>query len=603
MGEMKGYMGSILEVNLNSGKIETVDTDPDYAGKFIGGKGYGAKLLWDRVPEDIQPLSPDNLLIFMLGPLTGTLAQSSARFAVVTKSPLTGIFTDGHVGGYWGPKLKFSGYDGIVITGRAEKPVYLHISEDKCEILDASDLWGKGVFEVDDILLKKYPGSSSAVIGVGGENLVSFACISFDKGRQAGRCGPGAVMGSKYLKAIVVEKGKRKPVYAEEEKFRQLTKDISRMLKSHPSKHKRHILGTLVCIWEGIDGGTLPIKNYSGVEFPEIENLVPEKLWEQGIWKGTTTCFACPIACTKVSELKRGDYKGKKYEAPEYEITALMGGNLLIDSYEYVTYGHVLCNDLGLDAISAGNCAGLAMECYEKGLIKSDLELKFGDGDALINFIKQMANREGIGDLFAKGVREAAKEIGQGSERFAIHVKGLELPGVDPRASYGMALAFATADRGGCHQRVWTPRAELYGRLKRFSTEGRAEFVKYNQDERAAFFSLDLCDFMPFSEKQTTDLLNFATGYEFTPEEYVYIGERIWNLTRLIAVREGVSRKDDTLPARFLEEPLPAGAAKGHFVSREELDTMLDEYYTLRGWDKNGIPTKEKLEELGLGEI
>jgi aldehyde:ferredoxin oxidoreductase len=603
VGKMNGYMGKLLEVDLSSNKTMTVETDLDTAKNFIGGKGYGAKLIWDRVPENIKPLDPENLLIFMLGPLTGTLAQSSARFAVVTKSPLTGIFTDGHVGGYWGPKLKFSGYDGIVISGKAEKPVYLYITEDKCEIKDAKDLWGKTVFEVDDILKKKYPGSSVGTIGPAGENLVNFACISFDKGRQAGRCGPGAVMGSKNLKAVVVKKGKKRPTYADEDKFKGLTKDLFRMLKSHPSKHKRHILGTLVCIWEGIDGGTLPIKNYSGVEFPKIENLVPEKLWEQGIWQGTTTCFACPIACTKVSKLKRWEYKDKKYEAPEYEIAALMGGNLLLDSYEYVTYGHILCNDLGLDAISAGNCVGFAMECYEKGLIKSDFEIKFGDGDVLIKLIKQMANREGLGDLLANGVRSAAEEIGQDSGRFAIHVKGLELPGVDPRASYGMALAFATADRGACHQRVWTPRAELYGKLKRFSTEGRAEFVRYNQDERAAYFSLDLCDFMPFSEKNNTDLLNYATGYNFTPDEYVHTGERIWNLTRLISIREGLSRKDDTLPARLLEEPLPAGAAKGHLVNKEELDIMLDEYYKLRGWDKKGIPTEKKLEELELSDI
>lgn len=600
---MNGYMGKLLEVDLSSNKVKAVETDLDTAKSFIGGKGYGAKLIWDRVPENIKPFDPENLLIFMLGPLTGTLAQSSARFAVVTKSPLTGIFTDGHVGGFWGPKLKFSGYDGIVVSGKSEKPVYLYITEDKCEIKDAKDLWGKTVFEVDDILKKKYPKSSVGAIGPAGENKVSFACISFDKGRQAGRCGPGAVMGSKNLKAIVVEKGKKRPTYADEDKFKSLTKDLFRMLKSHPSKHKRHVLGTLVCIWEGIDGGTLPIKNYSGVEFPKIENLVPEKLWEQGIWQGTTTCFGCPIACTKVSKLKRWEYKDKKYEAPEYEIVALMGGNLLLDSYEYVTYGHILCNDLGLDAISAGNCVGFAMECYEKGLIKSDFEIKFGDGDVLIKLIKQMSNREGLGDLLANGVRSAAEEIGQGSERFAIHVKGLELPGVDPRASYGMALAFSTADRGACHQRVWTPRAELYGKLKRFSTEGRAEFVKYNQDERAAYFSLDLCDFMPFSEENNTNLLNYATGYNLTPDEYVHTGERIWNLARLISIREGLSRKDDTLPARLLEEPLPAGAAKGHLVSREELDIMLDEYYELRGWDKKGIPTEKKLKELELSDI
>ncbi len=597
-----GYMGNLLEVDLTSKKIEVTEIDQKLARKFIGGKGYGAKILMDRVAPKTPPLSPDNLLILMTGPLTGTLTPSSGRFSVVTKSPETGIFTDGHVGGYFGPKLKFAGFDGIIIKGASEKPVYLLIKEESCEILDASDLWGKRIFETDEILKKRHPGTSCGVIGPAGENLVSFACISFDCGRQAGRCGPGAVMGSKKLKAIVVEPGEKRPEYAYPDKFKKLVRDLNRSLHTHPTRIKRHVLGTLVCIWEGIDGGTLPIKNYSGVDFPQILNLVPEKLWEKDIWTGTTTCYACPVSCTKVSTLKKGEYKGKKYEAPEYEPVALFGPNCGIDSYEWVTYAHILCNDLGLDAISAGNCAGFAMECYGKGLIKPEIELKFGNGEGLIKFIKLLANKEGIGNLFSKGVRKAAKEIGNDSYRFAIHVKGLELAGVDPRASYGMALAFATADRGACHQRVWVPRAELYGKLKRFSTEGRAEFVRYNQDERAACFSLDLCDFMPFSEEQFANLLTFATGFEFTKEEYVLAGERIWNLTRLLAVREGISRKDDTLPLRTMEEPLPAGPAKGHLISKETLDTMLDEYYKLREWDKNGIPTKKKLVELGLIE-
>ncbi|OYD16832.1 hypothetical protein CH333_02510 [candidate division WOR-3 bacterium JGI_Cruoil_03_44_89] len=595
-----GYMGKILEVDLTSGKTEATPIDPKLARKFIGAKGYGAKILMDRVAPGTPPLSPDNLLIVMTGPLTGTLAPSSGRFSVITKSPETGIFTDGHVGGYFGPKLKFAGFDGIVIKGSSEKPVYLRIRDESCEIVDAGDLWGKGVFETDEILKTRYPGTSCGIIGPAGENLANFACISFDCGRQAGRCGPGAVMGSKRLKAIVVEPGDKRPTYTHPDRFKKLVKDLNRSLHTHPNRIKRHVLGTLVCIWEGIDGGTLPIKNYSGIDFPQILNLVPEKLWEENIWAGTTTCYACPVSCTKVSVLKKGEYKGKKYEAPEYEPTVLFGSNCLIDSYEWVTYAHILCNDLGLDAMSAGNCAGFAMECYEKGLIKPGMELKFGDGEALIRFIKLMAYREGIGDLFSKGVRKAAEAIGNDSHRFAMHVKGLELAGVDTRASYGMALAFATADRGGCHQRVWVPRAELYGKLKRFSTEGRAEFVKYNQDERAACFSLDLCDFMPFSEDQFADLLTFSTGLEFTKEEYVLAGERIWNLTRLLAVREGISRKDDTLPPRVMEEPLPAGPAKGHFISKETLDTMLDEYYKLREWDENGIPTEKKLKELGL---
>ena len=595
-----GYMGKILEVDLTSRKTTITEIDPELAKLFIGGKGYGAKILWDRVPAKTPPLSPDNLLILMTGPLTGTLAPSSGRFSVITKSPETGIFTDGHVGGYFGQKLKTAGFDGIIINGASKEPVYLHIKDESCEILDASNLWCKTVFEVDEILKKKYPKSSCGVIGPAGEKLVKFACISFDIGRQAGRCGPGAVMGSKNLKAIVVEPGDKRPTYAHPDRFKKLVKDLNRSLHTHPNRIKRHVLGTLVCIWEGIDGGTLPIKNYSGIAWPQIISLVPEKLWEENIWAGTTTCYACPVACTKLSILKSGEYKGKKLEAPEYEPVAVFGPNCLIDSYEWVTYAHILCNDLGIDAISAGNAAGFAMECYEKGLIKPEIDLKFGNGKALIEFIKLIAYREGIGDLFANGVRIAADEIGKNSKRYAIHVKGLELPGVDPRASYGMALAFATADRGGCHQRAWVARAELYGKLKRFSTEGRAEFVKYYQDERAACFSTDLCDFMPFSEEDFANLLTYCTGLEFTPEEYVHAGERIWNLTRMLAVREGISRKDDTLAPRCMEEPIPAGPAKGQYISQETLDTMLNEYYNLREWDRNGIPTAKKLKELKL---
>jgi aldehyde:ferredoxin oxidoreductase len=405
-------------------------------------------------------------------------------------------------------------------------------------------------------------------------------------------------MGSKNLKAIVVESGSKKPAYANDGEFKQLVKTLNSSLRTHPTRVKRHVLGTLACIWEGIDSGMLPIKNFKGVEFPQIENLVPEKLWEKGIWTGTTTCFACPVSCTKLSRLTSGEYKGKEYEAPEYEPVALLGCNCGIDSYEAIVHAHVLCNDLGLDAISAGNAAGFLMECHEKGLVKDGI--KFGDEEGLIDLIEKIAYKQGSGKLLSKGVRAAAVEVGNGSEKFAIHVKGLELPGVDPRASYGMALAFATADRGGCHQRAWVARAELYGKLKRFSTEGRAEFVKASQDERAACFSLDLCDFMPFSENQFAELITHATGFEFTPEDYVRTGERIWNLTRLLAVRNGISRKDDTLPPRIMKDPMPAGPAKGELISQKTLDTMLDEYYELRGWDKDGIPTEEKLKELGL---
>jgi|Deesub1362A_J573_1020465.scaffolds.fasta_scaffold12316_1 aldehyde:ferredoxin oxidoreductase len=596
---MYGYMGRLLEIDLEKQKVETLPLEEKLCHSFIGAKGLGLKILYDRVKEKIAPLSPENLLIIITGPLTGTLAPSSGRFSVVTKSPLTGIATDGHVGGYFGVYLKFMGIDGLIIKGKAEKPTYLYVKDGKVVFLSAQELWGRNVFEVDEELKKRHPKSSCAVIGVGGENKVKFACISFDKGRQAGRCGVGAVMGSKNLKAVVVDKGgKEKPRYKDEEGFKLLCKQLNQMLQTHPVRMKRHVLGTLLCVWEGIEAGSLPIKNFSGTKFKEIIKLVPERLWQEGIWKGTTTCYACPIKCTKVSELDFGDYKGKKYEAPEFEPTVLLGCNCGIPEYKWVVYGHILCNDLGLDAMSCGNVIGFLMECYEKGVVTEGIN--FGDGEGMIKYIKKIAYKEGIGEILAEGVKGASKIIGKNSEKFAIHIKGLELPGIDPRASYGMALALATADRGGCHQRAWVARAELYGKLDPYSTEGKALFVKRCQDERAVCFSLDLCDFMPFEEKTFVEMLRLGVGIDMGVEEYLKVGERIWNLARMFAVREGISRKEDTLPPRLMEEPIKYGPAQGKVITKEILNTMLNEYYKIRGWNEEGIPTEEKLKELGL---
>jgi aldehyde:ferredoxin oxidoreductase len=313
-------------------------------------------------------------------------------------------------------------------------------------------------------------------------------------------------------------------------------------------------------------------------------------------------CYQCPIACGKFSRVSESKHRGTEIEGPEYETIALLGSNCGIGSIEAIAHGNRLCDDLGLDTITVGNVVGFAMECYQKGLLEDTdgLNLKFGNQEAQLAMIEKIAHRQGIGELFSSGVREAAQTIGRGADQFAIHVKGLELPGVDPRGAFGMALAYATADRGGCHQRCWTPTAELSGVLKRFSTEGVAQFVKDTQDERAVCFSLVLCDFGPFSVKDFTQLLNLATGFDLSEAEYLTIGERIWNLTRMLNVREGITRRHDTLPARFLEEPLPEGDAQGQVVNIEALNRMLDEYYQLRGWDENGIPNEDKLRELGL---
>jgi len=595
-----GYMGKNLQVDLAKREIKITDLNEEWARMFIGGKGLGAKLLYESVEPGLDPLAPENPLIFITGPLTATLAPTSGRWAVVTKSPHTGIFLDSQVGGHFGAQFKMAGFDCLTVRGKADAPVYLHIKDGQCRILDAQELWGKGVFETESILKKRYPRAKVSSIGPAGENLVSYACISCDLYRQAGRGGAGAVMGSKNLKAVVVE-GSYKVGYADPDGFAAKVKSLRKLISDHPAMMERREIGTPLWVDKANRAGFLPTRNFSSGVFELADEISGETMRRRIVVKNKA-CYGCPILCGKLSRVDEGKHQGIEVEGPEYETIALLGSNCGIGSIEAVAHANMLCDDLGMDTISTGNVIGFAMECYQKGLLKDTdgLHLEFGDENALLAMIEKIARREGIGELFWGGVRKAAQAIGQGTEKFAIHVKGLELPGVDPRGAWGMALAYATSDRGGCHQRCWTPSAELAGALKRFSTEGIAQFVKDTQDERAACFSLVLCDFAPFSVEDFVELLNLATGFDLTEAEYLAAGERIWNLTRMFNVREGMRRRDDTLPARLMEEPLPEGGAQGQVVTREALDRMLDEYYELRGWNEDGIPGEDKLRELGL---
>ena len=595
-----GYMGKTLEVDLTKREVSIADLNEEWARMFIGGKGLGAKLLYESVKPGLDPLAPENPLIFITGPLTATSAPTAGRWAVVTKSPHTGIFLDSQVGGHFGARLKMAGFDCLTVRGKADAPVYLHIKDGQCRILDARELWGKGVFETERMLKKRHPGAKVGSIGPAGENLVSYACISCDLYRQAGRGGAGAVMGSKNLKAVVTE-GSYKVRYADPDGFAAKVKILRTLISDHPAMRERREIGTPLWVAKANRAGFLPTRNFSSGVF-ELADEISGETMRRKIVVRNRACYGCPILCGKFSRVVEGRHRGIEVEGPEYETIALLGSNCGISSIEAIAHANMLCDDLGLDTISTGNAIGFAMECYRKELLQDTdgLRLKFGDENALLAMIEKIARREGIGGLFSGGVRKAAQAIGQGAERFAIHVKGLELPGVDPRGAFGMALAYATSDRGGCHQRCWTPTAELAGALKRFSTEGVARFVKDTQDERAVCFSLVLCDFTPFSVRDFVELLNLATGFDLTEAEYRVAGERIWNLTRMFNVQEGIRRQDDTLPARLMEEPLPEGGAKGQVVTRETLDRMLDEYYELRGWDENGIPKKDKLRELGL---
>lgn len=593
-----GYTGKILEVNLTTRATKIYSPKEEYLTKFLGGKGLGARILLDELEPDADPLGPENPLIFATGPLTGTRAPTSGRFCVVTKSPATGLFLDSQIGGYFGAEMKFAGYDIIIVTGKSEKPVYLWINNNQVIIENASELTGRSIFEAEKTLKERHSGAKVGSIGPAGEHLVRFACIGFDLYRQAGRGGPGCVMGSKNLKAIVI-KGSRKIKYADKVKFRNLVKDAQASIRSNKVTSLRTKYGTPVWINPINDAGLLPTKNFMKGSFEMADEISGETMREK-IWIKNKSCFRCPIACGKFTEVKEGEYKGTEVEGPEYETLALIGANCEIGSLEAIAKMNEICDNLGLDTISTGNVLAFAMECCEKGIL--DEPLKFGNADAAIRMIEKIAYRKELGNLLADGVKRASEEIGKNSEKFAMHVKGLEVPGYDPRGAWGMALAYATSDRGACHQRAWTVTEEIEGKLgPRYSTQGRAKLVKNKQDERSCCYSLLICDFAPYSVDLFVGLLNTATGFSYTEKEYLETGERIWNLTRLFNTREGVSRRDDTLPPRFLEEKLDQVDEK--IITPKNHDIMLDEYYRLRGWDNDGIPTDEKLKELGLDGI
>lgn len=594
--------GKLLQIDLSNKKISEINVEDDVVRNFLGAKGLGAYLLYTMLKSQTDPLSPDNLLMFLNGPLTGTSFPTSGRTTVVTKSPLTGLFLDSHAGGFFGPELKKTGYDGIVLKGASEKPVYLWINDGKVEIRDATHLWGLPVSEtVKKIREDTDEKAHVASIGPAGENLVKFASITIDKDSDpwragiAARGGPGAVMGSKKLKAIAVKGSGKVKVY-DEEKFKELSSKLTKKVTDNTFVHTRRVLGTSYWIDPMNRMGILPTRNFQSGYIENGYGLIGSNMKYYS--KRDVSCYNCTIMCGKVLNVNGNDVK------VEYEDIALLGSNNGMTDVLDVAKALVLCNELGLDALSTGGTVAFAMECKEKGILEE--APIFGDAEGQRKLINDIAYKNGIGKLLSEGTKRASEKLGQNSTDFAINVKGLELPGYSPRSSWGMALAYATSDRGGCHQRAWTVRAEVDGVLKRFSTEGIAQFVKDVQDERAAAFSLVVCDFVPLSIDDFMSGLKYGIGIDLDEKEYIKVGERIWNLVRLFNIREaGISRKDDTLPGRMFKEPLPMPPKGKEKISlpKESFDEMLSEYYYIRGWNENGIPTKEKLVELNLNEI
>lgn len=592
-----GYMNKFLQVDLAKKKYFFSQPEKELYETFIGGKGLGLKLMVDMGLITHQAFSAENPMIFVTGPITGTPVQTSARSALITKSPLTDTFLDTHVGGNFGPMIKRAGLDYLIVTGKSEKPTYLHIDAQGVKFEDAGELWGKGIFECEDILKKKYPKARVCSIGPAGERLVKFACIGTDRYRQFGRGGAGAVMGSKNLKAIVIE-GNEKISYFDQHSFLDLNSTLTKDILAHPNRAKRFELGTNMWIRMGQEEGHfLPTKNFQQVQFENYESLTSENMKKTLKWK-SVGCFNCVIKCAKMASWEEYELEG-----PEYETTAYMGSGCGLADPQAVAYANYLADDLGLDTISSGVVASFAMEAFEKGVItENDTDgrtLRFGDEKALFFLLDKIAHREGLGDLLAEGTRIAAEKLGGNSNYFAIQTAGMELSGVNIKGSASMGLALATADFAS-HTRAWTATAEMTGQLDFSNTP---QFVIDTQDEVNARNSLIVCDFLPFGFDRLAPIIQSLTGIELDEEDLMKLGEKISNLTRLYNIKNGRTRADDTLPERFFSEEHPAGIFKGKIMTKEKFGEWLNIYYDLRGWNDKGVPDDEKLADLKLKKL
>ncbi len=606
-----GWMGKILRVNLNNGSCKFEEIDRQRLKNFIGGRGLGMSYLLEELDPKVDPLSPENKLIMMTGPLTGTIAPTGARYMVMTKSPLTGAVTCSNSGGQFPTMLKRTGIDGIILEGKSDKPVYLWVQEGAVELRDAEHLWGKSTHETDqEICAETLNETKVACIGPAGENGVLFASIMNDKDRAAGRSGVGAVMGAKKLKAIAVYGTKKVPLH-DENLFKSLAKEYLNKFKDTYKDHPPPLrtFGTAVTITGTQNIGVLPTRNFQQGTFEHWEAIGGEALTERFLVR-PKACFSCPIACGRVTKIADGPYQGEG-EGPEYETVYSLGSDCGIGDLAALTKANYVCNEMGLDTISMGATVACAMEMYEKGILSESIvgrPLRFGDGDGLIEMCRKTALREGFGDQLAQGSLRLATAYGH--PELAIVARGQEFAGYDPRGEKGMGLAYATSPIGASHMRGDPAYIEILGvpmLIDPLTWEDKPQLVKDWQDVFAVIDSAGLCVFFSIRNyvTQTKDirpegimkLLNAATGTDYDMDTLMQAAERIFNAERLFLCKAGFSAKDDTLPMRIVKEPLPDGPAKGHVC---ELDKMLPIYYRVRAWQSDGWPTPEKLKELGL---
>ena len=593
-----GYMGKVLEIDLTNKKFTVSDLNMKIAELFVGGRGIGAKYLWDRINKPgLDALSPENPLMFWTGPLTGTAIPGPSRVTVCTKAPNTSPAESKHpnastiawscMGGMLAPEIKFAGYDGIIITGKSDKPIYIVIDNSTVEFRDASALWGKGTNDTD-LLLNKELGSTfrTAYIGPAGENLVKYSAIISESSRAAGRSGVGCVMGSKKLKAIAVRGTNVVPV-AKHDELLKIRAEMFKALESWNGYDQWRRWGTAAMLLASSQAGTQATKNFREGTYDKGE-AIGAPISEREFWVKQRSCFQCPLHCMKIGQVTSGPYKGTIAEGPEYETGTLHGSNCLVSDVNGMMKSIELADDLGFDSISVANVLGFVMELYEKGIVTSadldGIEAKWGNVEAMLALQHKIAKREGIGNLLAEGVKTAAAKIGKDASKHAMHIKGQELAAWNVPANHGFAIVYGTSNRGACHQ--VGPTVE-------------------EQQRRTMCDTMVICRFLYYGIGNSLFLkaLNAVTGWQLDEAAFYRVADRIWNLEKVFNSREGFRRIDDYVPKRFTTDAFTVGPKAGAILLPEKQEQILDEYYTKRGWDiKTSLPGEAKLKELALDD-
>ena len=612
-----GYLGRILRVNLSKDKLSVECPDEIFCRRYLGGEGFVAYFLLKELKPGIDPLGLENKLIFAAGPVTGAPIAGNSRNSIGAKSPLTGGFGESEVGGYWGVELKRAGFDAVIVEGKASSPVYLWIHDGEAEIRDASHIWGLETGDAQRVIREELSDNlvRVALIGPGGENLVRYACVMVDLKDAAGRTGMGAVMGSKNLKAVAVRGSGRIEV-----SDKRILTELSRHLIQKVKDMRLHEYGTGSLFEEYAASGNLPIRNFRDGEFQNAAVLSAKNV-KATVRVGMEGCYACPIRCKKIVKIDEPFTVDPAYGGPEYEALASLGSNCGVDDLKAVCKANEICNRFSIDAISAGVSIAFAMECYENGLISDKetggLKLKFGNAEALVRMVEMIGRREGLGDLLAEGVKRASEKIGKDSERFAMHVKGQEIPMHEPRFKKALGVGYAVSPTGADHMHnihdtslaPGSQEMEVFaelGILEPIPLEklcpGKIRALIYAVDWRVLDNCLLLCDFVPWDYIQKTSIVRAVTGWNTTAWELMKTGERITTMARVFNIREGFGRKDDWLPGRFFN-PRISGALSDTAIDPEKFREAIDTYYAMMGWDENGVPTREKLEELDIGWV